>query len=227
MKILLCLMLISTISNAEFRIAIDEQFFLTKKINMVDDLTELYRRMGIEVEFDIVPGERAVKKTIEGYYQALDARFINPEVFVNLIPVQEPIYYTHNINAYSLTRLSPINNYKDLEPYIIAFPRGVQLQKKIHALVPNLQTFNSPDFEVTYKALLQNRADIIVISDVVINVIFDEEVKKTLFKLNKQPLEVINTYHHLHQSQAHLEPRLSKIIREMKGQGYFKMDFSQ
>ncbi|BCE03195.1 substrate-binding periplasmic protein [Marinicellulosiphila megalodicopiae] len=224
MKLLIVIVgLMPLLSLAQYKVAIDENYVKETGVAIIDDLTEAYRRLGIDAVFEVIPGERAVQKSIKGDYQALDARFLNPDVFFNLIPVQESIYLSHHINAYSLKDLGNITKYQDLENYVVAFPRGVQIKKKITNIVPNLQTFESPSFEILVKALKSGRADIIVMSGEILNVFISKELTKDFIKLNNEPLDVITTHHHLHESYSYLEPELSKIFREMKAEGYFQL----
>ncbi|MCJ8314520.1 MAG: transporter substrate-binding domain-containing protein [Saccharospirillaceae bacterium] len=222
-RLLMLFCLIPTLCLAEYKIAIDENLANLTTINLIDDLKEAYRRIDIEADFIVLPGERAVQKTLIGNYQALDVRLLNPEVFHSLIPIQEPIYYSHLISVYSLKEFPEIYDYQDLKQYVVGFARGTQLQKKITSIVPTLRTFNAPDFEILIHALEQGRADVIILSDVMLDVFFDKKIRDRLIKLNNQPLEVINTYHHIHQSQSYLEVSLANVFREMKAEGYFQV----
>ncbi|MCJ8313892.1 MAG: hypothetical protein HRU38_04890 [Saccharospirillaceae bacterium] len=213
--------MVSSLSFSEYTVAIDQNYVISKKSDIVADLKEAYRRIGIDVQIDIVPGERAVRRSISGYYQGLDARAINPTNFKNLIPVMVPLYSSNHINAYSLRDLGPINSYQDLEKWVVVFPIGMQLNKKIIKIVPNLKTFIAPDFTVLFSALEHNRADIMIMSGQVIQTIFKESEYTRLIQLNKEPLETINVYHHIHTSYSDLVPQLEIVIQQMKLEGYF------
>ncbi|NRB78304.1 MAG: hypothetical protein HRU38_06500 [Saccharospirillaceae bacterium] len=220
-KFLLILCLISPMSFAQYIVGIDENLVKKEGDTLIPDLTELYRRANLDVSFEIVSGERAVRNANDGIFQALDVRFLNNLSLNNMIAVQEPIYNIHNINIYSIKELPPINTYAALAPYIVAFARGVQLRKRLEVLVPNLNVFIAPNYSLLLDALLKNRADVIIMSDVVIRVFFSKENISHLIKLNEQPLEVMYSYHFIHKSQGYLEPKLSRIIREMKKEGHF------
>lgn len=215
------LCLISPFSYSQFIVAMDENLLKVTDSTLVEELTELYRRAQIEVTFEIVSGERAVRNANDGVYQALDVRFLNNESLNDMIAVQESIYTKHEINVYSVKPLPTIDSYEELEPFIVAFPRGIQLRKRIEELVPNLNVFIAPNYALLIDALDKNRADVILASGLVKAVFFSKEDSSRLIRLNDKPLEVIYSYHFIHKSQRHIEPKLANIIREMKLEGYF------
>ncbi|NRB78303.1 MAG: hypothetical protein HRU38_06495 [Saccharospirillaceae bacterium] len=220
-KYLLILCLLSPYSYSQFIVAMDENLLKTIDSTIIDEITELYRRAEMDVTFEFVSGERAVRNANNGVYQALDVRFLNNESLNNMIPVQESIYTKHEINVYSVNPLPTINSYEELAPYIVAFPRGIQLRKRIEELVPDLNVFIAPNYSLVIDALDKNKADVILASGLIKAVFFSKEDSKRLIKLNDIPLEVIYAYHFIHKSQSHIEPKLARIIREMKLEGFF------
>ena len=100
-KFLLMLCLISPMSLAQYIVGIDENLVKKEGDTLIPDLTELYRRANLDVSFEIVSGERAVRNANDGIFQALDVRFLNNLSLNNMIAVQEPIYNIHNIKPYN------------------------------------------------------------------------------------------------------------------------------
>ncbi|BCE01264.1 hypothetical protein [Marinicellulosiphila megalodicopiae] len=214
------LALLSQFAHAKISVAVDEGY-INNSLAMDDDLIEAYRRVGVEAEVFVLPPERAIERTISGAFQALDARLLNPQSLPGLIAIPEPIYKSLHFHIYSLNNLPPINNFKDLEQYTVGYARNQKIFEQILIDQPNLNTYEATDYAKLYRGLEYGRADVVFVSEEAMNGIWTDAQIQTVFQISPEPILTANLYHHIHPDIAYLLEPLTKVIRQMKLEGYF------
>jgi DNA-binding transcriptional LysR family regulator len=200
-------------ANAEVKLAIDDYYYKIAPY-IVQDFQRLYREIGEDVEVAVVPGERAIQQTVNGYYQALDARFRNPIILQNLLIVDVPIYTSADQIVYAINLDIRIDKIKDIANYqavsILGSAVTTQFINEYDLKILQVNTL-----EQAVKMVETGRADILLVANFYIN-----RLKSTGKGLNLTPVSPALSsewvYHHVHESRAHLVPKLEAKIRELQ-----------
>jgi polar amino acid transport system substrate-binding protein len=189
-------------------------------------LKEAYKRIGITVNVEFLPNERALMHSNEGVTDGETARVLAiTNKFPNLVVVPVPVMRV-NIVAYTTkNEVIPISGWGSLKPYKIVFIRGSKIlqinaenfQWDYHEANTSIQMFNM---------LLLNRAEIAVAST------FRGTSALATLKNEGHPIEQIRTldpplsevllYHFLHKKNQHLVPKITASLKEMEKGGTLK-----
>lgn len=213
---------------ASFNVAIaNEQITLSGSDSTMDHyifsniLKSAYASLGIESQFTPLPSSRSLISANSGATHGEIARIqgMNRK-YPNLIQVPIAIM-TSGIYALSLIE-RPVNDWKDVSKYKLAYRRGIQIIKNEldnHHIRSNVVNKDSELIQF----LLRKRADIILqdkglaISSMARLKARGIDVSGILFLA--PPLKKVNLYHYLNKKQKYLLAGITQALREMQSSG--------
>jgi len=181
-------------------------------------LKQAYRKLGIEVEYNPLPGERALQTANSGKVDGEVFRIINiQKKYPNLIPIPTPINILEAV-AFSKQPDLIVSGWHSLSKLSIGIQVGIKFAERgTRGMSPVLVDTN----EQLFKMLNADRIDVAAVA--LTNGL------KTLSKLNltsiyavSPPIQVFPLYHYLHKKHAALVPRLNTVLAEMAVSGDIK-----
>jgi len=193
-----------------------------KFLNMT--YAEVFRRLDIPLEFLYRPLKRGTHDIESGKYDGEVARvFAYQSSHPTLIRVEEFLYNT-NVSAFASTSFSEtLQGWQSLKgsDYKIEYPRGVVISRvNLEKLVPPKNLSTAHNAEQGLKKLLRGRSDIYVGDDLVVFPLLSAMSGDDNGKIHKVGvLQSVPLHMYIHQKNKLLEPRLSKVIKEMKDEG--------
>jgi len=178
-------------------------------------LKEVYRRIGVQLEIERLPAERAPRLANDGVYagdlQRIDAV---KNLYTNLIQVRPPINYLE-ANAFSVKHDFPVADWDSLRPYRIGIIRGM---KFADINTKGMNRVEISDYESMLRMLDLGRIDVGVLPR--INGLYQRiKFGRTAVRELKPPLVRIHLFHYLHEKNKALVPRLSAVIEAMRETG--------
>jgi polar amino acid transport system substrate-binding protein len=188
--------------------------FDSKKVEQVMAILKAaYAQIGIDVEFKILPGERALLSANAGETDADLHRIdgIN-KTYSNLIKVNVPLAYNQH-SAFVKDLKIEINGYESLKKYSIAYTRGFKAIERGTAV--GFNTSPVKDDDAAFRMLASGRVDVVITDrDDGLKVLDRLGVKE--IKPLSPPVEVIALYHYVHSQHADLVPKLEKVLSQVK-----------
>ncbi|EGQ9203635.1 transporter substrate-binding domain-containing protein [Vibrio cholerae] len=176
-------------------------------VKLTDDLTSIYQQIGISPTFVVLPDERAVRMSNEGYFQALDLRIGGLPNASNLIKV-EPALYSMTVVAISANQtlfFDDLNALKDLKIVIL---NGTQYAKELNL---GSQVYQVNSAQSAAEMVSKSRVDIWLTA---VPVFFQVKNQYPKLKVVSNPLLQEELYHYVHQTQKDLLPQLSQSIEK-------------
>ena len=178
--------------------------------------TEVYQRLGIDIEIKIHPAERALHLANSG---EVDGDLIRvamvSKVAPNLLRVPTS-FFQGKASAFSKNKDIALSTWQDLKPYRVAILRGHKIAEiKTRGL--NVEIINTP--EELFYFLDRERADI-VIFPYIIAPAYLKKLKLNNIHALVPPLEEVPLYHFLHKKHANLVPKVDHIIQQLLKEGF-------
>ncbi|MCG8517866.1 MAG: hypothetical protein MI794_07735 [Pseudomonadales bacterium] len=188
-------------------------------LNLVQEpiIREAYRRLGIELKILQLPAERALQMASRGQVDGEVARLaVIREQYPSLVMVPEPLFMIENV-VFSKDISFPVQGYQSLQPYQVVTLRGYKhFEERLTALQVDFSLL--PTYEQIFQTIDKDRFQLALLTRL--------DGLKTLSELDvsgvfalEPPLEVVPAYHFLHRKHAHLVPRLTRVLREMRQAG--------
>lgn len=190
--------------------------------------TEVFRRLGYELQYDGYPAGRASMMSDTGEVDGEISRvFEYQEAHPNLIRVEEVLYATKFV-AFAAKPGIALHGWKSLQntTYNVEYRIGVQLcsNELIQAVAPE-HLSSVVKAEQGLKKLILGRTDLYV--DV------DFTIIEAIKSLNRADFDVsvlyqvgimqeVNAYSYLHKKHAVLVPKVAEAIKNMKQEGLFE-----
>ena len=186
--------------------------------------SEVFRRLDIPLEVIYRPLKRGANDVESGKYDGEVARvFAYQASHPTLIRVEEFLYST-DVSAFATTPFTDeLMGWESLKgsTYKIEYPRGVLITEMNlkHIVDPkNISTVNNA--EQGLKKLLRSRMDIYIDDDLVVFPLLNEIADYHDGEIQKVGImQSVPLYMYIHEKNNLLEPRLSKVIKEMKELG--------
>lgn len=182
-------------------------------------LTEAFRRLGIEVVIQELPGERALKNANKGIDDGDAARIFEiSQTYTNLIRVPEPIIEVQ-IVGFSLDGDITIKDWASLQPYNVSIVRGYRILED--NIVGTRSLTKVENITELLTLVHKKRTDVAVIN----RMEGMAEIQKLGFKSIKilePPLDRRALYPHLHKKHQALVPKLATVLRDMKRDGTYQ-----
>lgn len=173
-------------------------------------LQEAYSRLGIPVEFQRLPRERAIRSADNGATDGIDARLPGLEQqYPNLIMVSVPIT---SIEAVVITKdkTFEVKGWESVAPYTIGLVRGTKL---VEQRTQGMKAEAATTLEQALRKLEANRTDIVIHTRDALC-----EAKKLGFtdlKVLEPPLEQVKGYHYLNKTHQALQAKLADVFTQM------------
>lgn len=186
--------------------------------------TEIFRRLEIPFKLIYLPLKRGAFEMDSGRYDGETSRiYTYGDDHPDLIRVQEYLYRT-DVSAYATDpTIASLNGWQSLDgtQYKVEYPRGVVLSGiKLKKVVEPKNLSSIVTAEQGLRRLLLNRTDIYIDDDLVVKPLLKESEEfdnATVYKLG--PMESVALYMYIHQKNRALEPRLSRVIKEVRDEG--------
>lgn len=200
-----------------------------KRLTLI--FTEVFRRLGYELQYDGYPAARASAMSDAGEVDGEISRVFEYQVtHPNLIRVDEVLYST-NFVAFAVKPGIVLQGWKSLQhtTYNVEYRRGVNLsESELSNVVAAEHLSDVPTAEQGLKKLIMGRTDLYV--DVEFTIV---ETKKGL---NPADFDVsalyqagimkeVDAYAYLHRKHAALVPKVAGILKSMKQEGLFEHYF--
>ena len=193
-----------------------------KYLNMV--YREVFRRMDIPMTMIYLPLKRGAAQVVSGKFDGETTRIrAYEDSHPTLIRVKESLYSV-NVSAFALNFFTEeLNGWDSLKgsDYKVEYPRGVLLSeinlKKV--IKPqNLSNISTP--QQGLKKLFRHRTSVYIDDELVVFPLLkklDATYHGAIEKVGV--MESVPLYMYIHKKNHLLEPRLSKIIKEIKDEG--------
>jgi len=177
-------------------------------------LKEAYRRLGISVDAEILPAERAVKIASAGVTSGEVARLEGLEnTYPDLVRVPEPLI-TMRVMAVTTGKSFPVDGWDSLRPHILCYTHGVKIFEQG---TDGMLRMPATDGEHTIKLLRQGHCDVALL-DSRSWLIIDRISVGPLREL-EPPVTIIPLYHYLHRRHIELVPLVADELRKMREEG--------
>ena len=178
-------------------------------------ITEVYNRLGIDVEIRYLPGYRMFRTANNGDVDGLLFNIADIDIsYPDLIQIPSPVFHSQLV-AFTKDASVTAKDWNSLKPYRIGYVRGFLLVEK---RTKNMQTEVLDEQENMMNMLLNGRIDIAV--DTCLTGLFT--IKKEGLqgiKVTHPPLEYFPSFHYLHKKHADLVPKVEHVLCTMEKNG--------
>ncbi len=179
---------------------------------------DVFRRIGLEVEIEQLPGERALMVANAGYNDGELFRVGGLEKhYKNLIRVPEPIIKL-DFTGFTLGKPFIVKGWESLNPYDVGIIGGWKIYEK--NIVGVLHRTDVRNFDVLFRMLANGRTDIAMASRWM--------GLYAMKKLNipgvvlEPPFAQRDMFMYLHKKHAALVPKVAKALAEAKQDGTYQ-----
>lgn len=202
---------VSTGSAQTFTIASGN---LNHNQKIISKVSELYTRMGFEIEIIRLPLKRSIKDTNQGAYDAELARIANLSYeFTNLVRVPEPIHVLDACAVLPTNADYTVEKWSDLGRLTHARQNGVVL---FETRTQDYSGFPIENPETIPKMVSIGRADVgIMLCEDARSAVRD---MKDITVLSEPPLETITLYHYVHKKHENLVGTMAQHLRDIKAE---------
>ena len=180
-------------------------------------LRTVYARLNIQLEFEDVPGKRALALSSAGELDGEIQRIGNlARDYPTLVQISPPINYIEPA-VFTATLHFAINGWDSIRPYSIGIVRGVGSSEAGTRGMSRVTAATS--LENTLEMLDAGRFDVVV-TDLISGLVAVRKLnlQSRIYPLSP-PLERIYIYHYLHEKHRELASRVAKVIQEMEASG--------
>lgn len=179
-------------------------------------MVQAYGRLGLSMELEYLPGERALQTANAGQVDGELMRMQGIEhAYPNLIRVPVVISQAEQV-VFTKGKHFPIQGWQSLVPYKMGYIRGV---KAIEAnLVPGTRTIPVRTYKEEFRQLDAGITDAVVEVRSVGMVAIKELGLKGIDVL-EPPLIKVPLYHYLHRKNQHLVGDLTAVLEQMDRDG--------
>ena len=198
-----------------------DKLILVTPVNSIDTLVsevilrKAYKRLGIDVQINKYPAERALKMADRGHVDGEVQRIagIN-RVYRNLLPVETEINYIE-ATVFSKTKDFKVDGWQSLKPYRIGYIIGIKFAETNTVSMKRQAVGN---YERLALMLDGGRVDIIV-SPRNNGWYQFKKLKVTGIRELKPAVQRFGLFHYLHKKNAELVPKISAVLKAMTASG--------
>jgi polar amino acid transport system substrate-binding protein len=178
-------------------------------------LGEAYGRLGVKVEFRLMPGARALRSSDNGITDGELFRVNGMAAkYGNLIQVPIHIGRTDFV-AFTRRQVVPFAGYDSLKPLRLAFRRGMKIVENGTA---DMERYMVSDPIQAFHMLDRGRVDVVIENRLAgLKTLRDLGIRKVA--VLEPPLHDEPLYHYVHRSHADLVPKLTVVLEEMYRDG--------
>jgi len=178
-------------------------------------ISEVYNRLGMDIEVRYLPGRRALRKANNGKVDGLLFHVPNLGIsYANLIQIKAPVFYSQLVGFIN-NKTIKIKDWDSLNPYRIGYVRGFLL---VEERLMNAQTEAVDRAEDLMMMLSRDRIDVAV--DTYLTGLY------TIKKLGLQEIKVVSpalesfsSFHYLNKKHKSLIPQVEYGLSEMEKEG--------
>lgn len=183
--------------------------------------TEIFKRLGIKVEFRDYPPKRAGIETDAGNADGQPGRIYQYAAeHPNLIRVEEAIF-SLNFSVFAVQPSIPqLNGWDSLKGYRVGYIRGIRVaESNLSKSVGNIKLSDVTEPVQGLKQLISGRTDLFVDEEAgILTLLKTSEFKDSKIRvagvMQSEPM-----YPYLHKKHAALAPKMTGIIKVMKAEG--------
>jgi polar amino acid transport system substrate-binding protein len=197
--------------------------FTGKWLNLI--YTEVFRRLGYELEYKGYPNERANVMAETGVVDGEIQRAASyQKISKNLLRVEEPSFSGH-VAAYAVTPGVVLDGWESLKNtnYRVEYRRGSKLpQTALPKVVRPEKLSTISTVEQGLKKLIAGRTDIFIEQELVVDEALREFDKAGFDYSSLYQAGIVytgNSYLYMHKRHAALVPKIAEVLRNMKQQG--------
>lgn len=178
-------------------------------------LREAYTRLGIEIDIQHYPGERALYTANQGVVDGELVRVTNLHTtYPNLLMVPTS-FMEIEIMAFTKQLSFPVEGWESLRPYTIAFLRGFKLAE---AQTEEMRVYETANDELTFQLLEAERVQV-ALGTRLGGVFFIKRMKLDEIAPLEPPLATIPMYHYLHNKHERLVPQIDEVLQQLIQEG--------
>ncbi|HCY86744.1 MAG TPA: hypothetical protein DHV36_16560 [Desulfobacteraceae bacterium] len=179
-------------------------------------LKEVYRRIDYEVEFNDLPGERALAWANNGMTDGDVARISGTQKkYTNLIQIKTPVIHFKGV-AFTKNITKPIARWEDIREFRIGVVRGVRYSTiGTRGMVP----FFANDMTQLFTILDRGRIEIAVAVLDAGKIEIERNFKNSGIHVTGTPLFSSPLYHFINVRNQHLVEKLEHVLNEMTRSG--------
>lgn len=178
-------------------------------------LEQAYAKLGIQLIYLPLPGERALRDANAGRVDGEVFRIANVEKrYAHLIPVPTPINVLEAI-AFTKDKQITISGWESLRGYKLGIQVGIKFADRGTRGMDRILVDSN---EQLFKMLYHERIDVAVMAHVN-GLITLRDMHQRGIQALQPPLQRYPLYHYLHQKHQALIPRLDAVLREMQATG--------
>lgn len=185
---------------------------------------EMYKRIGIDITFNLLPSERGLLNVVKGLDDGLLLRVGGiARRYPNLVQFEESANKTDYV-AFARRTDIQINGWESLKPYDVGIITGWKILE--HNIQGTRSLTKVKNAEQLFTLLDANRADVIVFARVSgLQMIRERGLKE--IRVLEPPLATREKYFYLNKKHKDLVPRAGAALREMKADGTYQRIFDQ
>ena len=187
-------------------------------------IPEMFRRAGYHSDVRRLPGQRAITLTEEGYMDA-DFSLVKgiTSQLKNLVQMNEPTF-RRDFVVFSKNKNMSIEHWNSLKPYAVAFVNGWKILEWNIKNYKSLTKASNP--RQLFKLLENDRVDAVVYARYS-GLYLLQKMGFTDIAIVGKPLATKDMCVVLHKKHKQLVPRLDKILRDMKQDGFYQQAFDE
>lgn len=175
-----------------------------------------YEQLGIAVEVDYSPAERALRSANSGRTDGEVARIAGIEkMYPNLIPIPVPIART-DFSVFSKKHSFTVEGFESLQSYRIGIILGGKLMEH---RTQNMERQMVHSLDSLVRILEKDRVDIIAFLRLDTLIKIRELNYQHIIKPLTPPILSVEGFHYLHKKHAALVPQITAILKQMKQDG--------
>jgi len=185
---------------------------------------EMFRRLGIEITFNILPAERTLVNLDKGYDDGTLSRIGGlAGKYKNLTQIDESVVTTDYV-AFSRKKDIQLNGWDSLKPYTVGIITGWKiLERNIKGTRSLTKARNA---EQLFSLLDLDRVDLVIFSRLSgLQLIKDRGLKG--IQVLEQPLARKDKYFYLHKKHRELAVKAATTLQEMKADGTLQRTIDQ
>lgn len=175
-------------------------------------LNEAYRKLGLTLNVNYLPGERSIRSANNGELDGELYRKIGLEKeYPNLIIVPVPLL-TYEVVIFTRGTQFIVNGWESLRPYTVGYVKGIKI---VEQNISGLKTESTATMRQAFLKMSLGRSDVVVANHSSGLAVL-KEMKMTGVTVMNPPLVSLPMFHYLHKKHEALVPKLHAILLQMQ-----------
>lgn len=214
-------MLITLVGVCGSGLAAERSVVLATPLNTIDTvisevvLREAYGRIGLNVEIQKYPGERALRLAdrgaVDGEVQRIDGL---DRKYANLVQIYPPTNFIEG-GVFTTGTVFDVDGWESLRPYRIGITRGIKFAEEN---TRGMDVYSAGNYEELFQMLVRGRVDVIVSPSM------NGRYQMNLMGLSgirllEPAVARFELFHYLHKDRADLASRITPVLEVMERDG--------